>query len=336
MVGRTFTALPVLLCALTAAATPTMRLARRDPVPSFVLQNAPVSHLWSQEQWWPADVAEHLTHMVPEADFAAVAQEVTLETVGGLASDVFLTSKDDVTKQPAWITSVVGKPDASAKSAAPATIVLVEKDGGILDAFFFYFYSFDHGGKVLDIEFGDHVGDWEHSMVRFVNGAPTTVYLSAHSGGSAFTFDATEKTNGRPTTYIAGGTHANYATPGKHCHDLPLDLLCDQTDAGPLWDPTLNFRGFWFDSATNTFSVAGGADVGGQEEPAEGAGWLSFAGAWGDEQYKILEHGQYCIETPDVVDECEFVSGPTGPIAKNLGRTAVCQKEDSCTIETSL
>lgn len=25
-----------------------------------------------------------------------------------------------------------------------------------------------------------------------------------------------------------------------------------------------------------------------------------------------------------------------GPIAKNLGRTAVCQKEDSCTIETSL
>lgn len=148
MVGRTLTALPVLLCALTAAATPTARLAKRDPVPSFVLQNAPVSHLWSQEQWWPADVAEHLTHMVPEADFSAVAQGVTLETVGGLGSDVFLTSKDDVTKQPAWVTSAVGTPDASAKSAAPATIVLVEKDGGILDAFFFYFYSFDHGGKV--------------------------------------------------------------------------------------------------------------------------------------------------------------------------------------------
>lgn len=147
MVRRTFTALPALLYALTAAATP-MRLARRDPVPSFVLQNAPVSHLWSQEQWWPSDVAEHLTHMVPETDFSAVAQEVTLETVGGLGSDVFLTSKDDVTKQPAWITSAVGKPDASAKSAAPATIVLVEKDGGVLDAFFFYFYSFDHGGKV--------------------------------------------------------------------------------------------------------------------------------------------------------------------------------------------
>lgn len=161
-------------------------------------------------------------------------------------------------------------------------------------------------------------------MVRFVNGAPTAVYLSAHSGGSAFTFDATEKTNGRPTTYIAGGTHANYATPGQHCHDLPLNLLCDQTDAGPLWDPTLNFRGFWFDSAASTFSVAGGADVGGQEEPAEGAGWLSFAGAWGDEQYKILEHGQYCIDIPDVVDECKFVSGPTGEYFRVMGVPDEC------------
>ncbi|KAI0640082.1 hypothetical protein C8Q77DRAFT_1045467 [Trametes polyzona] len=311
-------------------------LVKRDPVPSFVLQNAPVSHLWSKEQWWPSDVAEHLTHVVPQVNFTAVAPAVTLEDLSSLGSDVFLTSKDDVTKQPAWITSEVGKPDASGKSAAPATIVLVEKDGGVLDAFFFYFYSFDHGGKVLDIEFGDHVGDWEHSMVRFVDGAPTAVYLSAHSGGSAYTFAATEKTNGRPTTYIAGGTHANYATAGKHCHDLPLDLLCDQTDAGPLWDPTLDYRAFWYDPAANAFSVAGGAGVGGEEVEAEGAGWLSFEGKWGDEQYPIFEHGQYCLSIGDL-EECQFVSGPTaGPIAKNLGRTAVCQREDSCTIKSSL
>ncbi|KAI0368873.1 hypothetical protein BV20DRAFT_1053639 [Pilatotrama ljubarskyi] len=321
MVVHVFTALPLLALALvlSAAATPVrqrQRLGKRDPVPPFVLQNAPVSHLWSQEQWWPSDVAVHLTHVVPEIDFKAVAPAVTMQNVSRLASNVYLTSKDDVTKQPAWLTSEVGKPDASGHSSAPATIVLVEKPGGILDAFFFYFYSFDHGGKVLDIEFGDHVGDWEHSMVRFVNGSPTAVYLSAHSGGSAYTFAATEKTNGRPTTYIAGGTHANYATPGKHCHDLPLDLLCDQTDAGPL--------------------VAGGAGSGAQAEAVEGADWLSFAGMWGDEQYPVLEHGQYCLPVGDT-DECQFSSGPTGPIAKNLGRTAVCQHDDSsCTVNTSL
>ena len=73
---------------------------------------------------------------------------MTPQNVSSLGSDVFLTSKDDVTDQPDWITSVVGKPDANGLSSAPVTIVLVNKPGDILDAFFFYFYSFDHGGKV--------------------------------------------------------------------------------------------------------------------------------------------------------------------------------------------
>ncbi|KAI0778987.1 hypothetical protein BD413DRAFT_601607 [Trametes elegans] len=334
MVRHGLIALYVLLLTLSASTSP-IRLAKRDPVPNFVLQYAPVSHLSSKEQWWPSDVAEHLKHVVPEVNFTATAPSVTFESIAGLPQEVFLTSLDDVTMQPAWITSDVGKPDASGHSAAPATIVLVKKDDGILDAFYFYFYSFDHGGKVLDIEFGDHVGDWEHSMVRFQNGTPTALYLSAHSGGAAYTFDATEKTNGRPTTYIGFGTHANYATPGSHCHDLPLNLLCDSTDAGALWDPALNFRGFWFDSAAQTFSVAGGAGAGAEEEDAEGAGWLGFQGAWGDEQYPFFEHGQYCLKLGDL-EECRFSSGPTGPIAKNLGRAAVCQKEDGCTIKTSL
>ena len=165
---------------------------------------------------------------------------------------------------------------------------------------------------MLGIEFGDHVGDWEHSMVRFVNGTPSAFYLSAHSGGSAYTFNATQKTNGRPTAYIGVGTHANYATPGQHCHDLPGDLLCDETDTGSLWDPTLNFRAFWFDNSTSTFTVASGAGLGGQEIDGEGAGWLSFRGMWGDEEYRMLEHGQYCLKIGDLVDECHFSSGPTG------------------------
>ena len=190
-------------------------------------------------------------------------------------------------------------------------------------------------------------------MVRFTNGTPTAFYLSAHSGGSAYTFEATEKTNGRPTAYIGVGTHANYATSGQHCHDLPGDLLCDHTDAGPIWDPVLNYRAFWYDNSAQTFTVAGGAGAGADEIESEGASWLSFQGRWGDEQYEFLEHGQYCLELGSL-EECRFSSGPTGkhfachyclghadvpllgPIAKNLGRTAVCQREDGCTIATSL
>jgi len=48
-------------------------------------------------------------------------------------------------------------------------------------------------------------------MVRFVNGVPDTIFLSAHSGGFAYKWSAVEKSGDRPVTYIATGTHANYA-----------------------------------------------------------------------------------------------------------------------------
>lgn len=182
-------------------------------------------------------------------------------------------------------------------------------------------------------------------MVRFVNGVPQDIYLSAHDGGSAYTYSALPSQGGRAITYIANGTHANYATPGEHQHDLPL--LDDYTDAGPLWDVTLNFRGYWFDNSTQTFAVANGVDVGGEVEASEGVGWLDFAGHWGDQQYDLFVEGQYCVTTTESTDR--QVSAPThvkpsanakivitGPIAKNLGRTAVCQHESSCTVQTSV
>ena len=145
-------------------------------------------------------------------------------------------------------------------------------------------------------------------MVRFVNGVPQDIFMSAHSGGSAYTYNTltTSSSGGRAVTYIATGTHANYATTGTHQHDLPG--LDDHTDAGTLWDITKNFRGYWFDTATQTFTVASGAGVGASVEAGEGVGWLNYAGAWGDQQYKLLHEGQYCITST----ECKYVSGPTG------------------------
>ena len=55
-------------------------------------------------------------------------------------------------------------------------------------------------------------------MVRFVNGVPHTVYYSEHSSGAAYKYSATEKVGGRPVSYIAVGTHANYAVCLRaHC-----------------------------------------------------------------------------------------------------------------------
>lgn len=155
-------------------------------------------------------------------------------------------------------------------------------------------------------------------MVRFQNGSPTHVYLSAHSGGSAYTYGALPKQGQRPITYIASGTHANYATAADQKYPIPIiGPITDKTDKGVAWDVTKNFRGYWYDKSSNAFSVAGGVGSGGTAQSAgEGASWLSFQGKWGDDvpPTDILNNEQYCIST-----ECHYVAGPTG--APNLPQT---------------
>jgi len=293
-----------------------------------------LSYLYSDEQYWPSDVAAHLPKVIPEVNFTAVGVSPTLQTLSIFANDVYLTAIDDVVAHDTeFFRSTVGKPQNEV-SAAPATIIVVEKPGGITDAFFFYFYSFNYGGIVppMGRRFGNHVGDWEHTMVRFINGVPDTVYYSEHSSGAAFKYSAVEKVGDRPVSYIAFGTHANYATSGDHTYNhSPLGNSTDQTNQGPIWDVTKNFRGFRYSPSNNVISIAPGAGTGGALQVSEGASWLDFGGFWGDQKWPINKAGQYCLD-----GECLIDGGPTGPLSKNLGRTTPCQDDSSCNVQTSL
>lgn len=133
-----------LLVACLLGSIPSLTVAAPSvtALPSYVTQFAPLSYLHSQEAFQPADVASHLTHLQPEVDRSATASSVTFSTIGSLSSDTYLTSKDDVEDRPSWLFGV--KPDSSGSTSAPATIIAVEKSGGIVDAFYFYFYSYDH------------------------------------------------------------------------------------------------------------------------------------------------------------------------------------------------
>lgn len=115
------------------------------PLPDYVLQFAPISHLFSGESYFPADVATHLQNVFPAANFTPVAPSVTFANISTLSSEIFLTSRDDplASTQAAFFHGV--EPDSTGLTSAPATIVAVEKPGGIVDAFYFYFYSYDHG-----------------------------------------------------------------------------------------------------------------------------------------------------------------------------------------------
>jgi hypothetical protein len=65
---------------------------------------------------------------------------------------VYLTSKDDVTKNPQWILGT--KPDANGKTngAVTAAVIVNDKGNGEVDAFYMYFYAYNYGGTVLGIK----------------------------------------------------------------------------------------------------------------------------------------------------------------------------------------
>lgn len=327
-----------------------------DDVPDFVLRNAPLVHLYSGENFWPSDIAEHVQHMTPYAGSEPINTTEPLSLANLFESTagsgmVFLTSNEDVEQRPEWLSSHAGepepfnedgdekidpagdqdadkaqapytegttwfnvdkdhplhrisdprersfepedmvskharrahlssqddqtplpqppgtpghKPDASGYSKAPAVLVLVDKGSGILDAFWFFFYSYNLGQTVLAMRFGNHVGDWEHCMVRFEHGVPRAMFLSEHEGGQAYAWAALEKkrmnatsSDGvaggtqevveRPVIYSAVGSHAMYAFPGPHPYVLPFQMLKDDTDRGPLWDPSLNNYAYFYD-----------------------------------------------------------------------------------------
>ncbi|KAI0387110.1 hypothetical protein F5Y04DRAFT_76970 [Hypomontagnella monticulosa] len=388
-------------------------------IPDYVLNYAPLVHLYSQEFFWPSDIADHMEHVEPDLDkdkwLFNESEPVTLSNLNELSSELgfqHLNSKDNVESRPRWLHSKMNrpiafkddgsedeayddnsepdqqpsddttwfdvdrnhplhritdprklpggvpqperfekrhrvlrareqqrlmsesaeksmkehnsknKPDESGYSRAPATLILVDKGSGIVDAFWFFFYAYNLGQTVLGTRYGNHVGDWEHCMIRFESGIPRAVFFSEHEGGQAYAWHAVEKRGNvtdiqRPVIYSAVGSHAMYATPGDHPYVLPFKMLKDVTDRGPLWDPAKNLRGYWYDYTT-TKDDRGLEPV--KENADEPTSWFHYKGTWGDKLYGLDDVRQWRL-----FGQYHYVTGPQGPKFKNLGREKVCQ-----------
>jgi len=189
--------------------------------------------LHSTEQYNPGDIAAQLAHTKPEANFTIVGKgpnPLTLDNVDVLSGNVYLTSADDVTINPSWLYGV--KPDGTGKTngASACAIIVNDHGSGLVDVFYTYFYPFNLGDTVLGQVIGNHVGDWEHNMIRFQGGVPQAMWFSQHSFGEAFTYAALQKQGQRPISYSAVGSHANYAIAGSvenppHENSWPLIAL---------------------------------------------------------------------------------------------------------------
>ena len=332
--------------------------------PQYVLDYAPLVHLHDQEEFWPGDMSEHLLHITPELNYTPI-EKSKLQAAPNLTNlhhlnafergrHVYLTSNDDVEDRPAWLSGAKNIPTKIAspntnrpwsgfeskgrgarkgtpgRSAAPAILITVDKGNGIVDAFWFFFYSYNLGNVVLNIRWGNHVGDWEHTLIRFQHGKPRVVFLSEHNFGSAYSYSALEKltlpthpTRERPVVYSAIGSHAMYATAGLQPYILPLGLLHDATSRGPLWDPALNLHAFSYNPTSDTLTAS-------SRTPHSPTGWFFFNGKWGDKAYPLSDPRQY-----GWLGEYHYVNGPLGPRFKNLGRRKVCQGrfEDECVVK---
>ena len=376
-------------------------------IPDYVLEHAPLVHLYSEEQFWPCDIAEHLYHVTPTLNYTPLQprlQHPSLQDLDKLnewdhARHIFLTSEDDVEERPDWLEGEknipiipgrghsgldgaedltyfpgrtfssdlkgayddikewfqpgpeqpsdpfdrysefkpwvgVGEPLHAelkrslqeplplnrlrgGRSEAPAVLIAINKGHGIVDAFWFFFYSFNLGNTVFNVRFGNHVGDWEHSMIRFHNGKPKAVFFSEHNFGSAYGYEAVEKIGKRPVIYSAKGSHAMYSTPGLQPYILPWGILHDITDRGPLWDPVLNSHSYTYDYKNGTLRSS-------NLTPEAPTNWFHYSGHWGDKFYPLSDARQY-----RVAGQYHYVNGPIGPKFKNLGRRKVCGGPDS-------
>lgn len=285
-------------------------------IPHYILDYAPYVHLYSGENFWPSDIAEHLVHTTPHLNYTPVEDEWRHPNISNLhylnhwGRSVFLKSDDNVEDRPEWLGSSINIParpkaepedlpegsgedewfrgklypwqanlkhslrdgkywlkkgvgdikfrggerknpkgvvppgqyefpfeeplpkpisgfktdlrkakrslrgrdaireqwkpgkNLGGKSDAPAVLVVVDKGHGVVDAFWFFFYSYNLGNSVFNVRFGNHVGDWEHTMVRFYKGKPKSVFFSEHSGGEAYTYDAVERFGKRVSPLI--------------------------------------------------------------------------------------------------------------------------------------
>lgn len=376
-------------------------------IPDYVMEYAPLVHLFSGEQFWPGDIAEHLAHVTPRLNYTPMSSDTHHPSLEHLDEFneyqhgrwVYLTSNDDVEERPEWLEGernipnnptkpgdtfegndgwvhhpgktylqgiknafhdlkdwwspgeegseadkdfqrshsgqafrknngsfrkpfheelkrstpdLHGKQIRGGRSDAPAVLLTVNKGHGVVDAFWFFFYSFNLGNVVFNVRFGNHVGDWEHTAIRFHHGKPKAVFFSEHNFGSAYSYEAVEKIGKRPVIYSATGTHAMYATAGLHPYVLPWGILHDQTDRGPLWDPALNSHAYTYDFKNETLRAS-------RLTPHAPTGWFHYAGRWGDKFYPLGDKRQYRF-----AGQYHYVNGPLGPKFKDLGRKKMC------------
>lgn len=143
----------------------------RHPPPfiaNLTMNIAPLVFLDSGDEFYPSDMAAHVSNAHPTMNFTPVKdapEGLTLDNLNDLndlgGDSIYLTSTTLLTNLPNYLHGQ--KPDKKTlqtENAVSCVIALANKEDGILDAFYIYFYTFNDGPRALGHQVGNHLGDW--------------------------------------------------------------------------------------------------------------------------------------------------------------------------------
>lgn len=128
----------------------------------------------------PSDIPSHVRHTRPFKGFQPLSDSAALDltnlsSLNQYGTEVFLTAVENVTTMPDWLLGETPDAQGALHNSTACAVVVVEKPEQIVDAFYFYFYSFDEGADITQVlpplnrilpeskpgdHFGNHVGDW--------------------------------------------------------------------------------------------------------------------------------------------------------------------------------
>ena len=182
----------------------------------------------------------------------------------------------------------------------------------ITDIVYWTFYPYNNGKRICIgwyspwgcvggySTFGNHVGDWEHFTVRFVDGRPSQLFLSQHSGGQTFNYgdkNVAVTAGFHAEVYAALGSHGIYPDAARHIYQTigNGDFLADDTGRGIPW--------YTWNSTVPFFRQPPGAYGG-------SLSWLNSTSRWGNPK-------SGCGFSEQVSGECVLNDGPTGIMDKS-------------------
>ncbi|WP_224369081.1 Vps62-related protein [Hyalangium versicolor] len=271
------------------------------------LQYAPRIWLHNEESYWPSSTGFFLPNMHKDGTHLWTNQPLGCDSC---TDPQFLDGqRPDQTYVPVYAQIVT-----RTQGGAPTNIT---------DIIYWTFYPYNNGKRVcIGIyingvgcvggysTFGNHVGDWEHLTVRFVDGRPSQVYMSQHANGQTFTFGSKDMSSVgfHPEAYSALGSHGLYPDAARHTYEELFngDTLNDDTARGiawNAWDRPVVF--YWQPMGTFTGALE----------------WLNITEDWGNDS-----SGCDNIVSQQS-GECVLNSGPTAPLKKGFASPSALELE---------